>query len=448
MDEKNYDHTLDIKVTRIYAYLTLGLLTFILYGSLLPFRFGDISLSAALSNFDSILNNPENITEQGKWIGHVIFYSLLSFFGCGYCFIKRNIGILFLMFAGMFFLGYLTEFLQLFVGGRGTSIIDIYADWVGMVIGLICWMFFGKFTKNTITQILRDNTLSVVTVRKLYLAFAVIIILFPFDFYISGIQIDAAFITKGMPLFDNQYSGMGKLSSLASILLLLPLGVFYRISAKNSHKFRYGPVVIKFFILLLILEILQFFEVSGNSTYQSFLFKMLGFVMGLYLGKYWNLKYLLHSVVKLKILLLVGSPLYLYVVLKMKGVYWGALGSASEINTIIRDMSFLPFVYYVEVGSGEALLSFIFNFAIYFPIGVYKALSDISKGNDFTANITNLAIAGMVFSFVIEILALIFGLKRPDITNIFLGIASIPIGYYFVMMIKNSLIEQSASIRN
>ena len=61
---------------------------------------------------------------------------------------------------------------------------------------------------------------------------------------------------------------------------------------------------------------------------------------------------------------------------------------------------------------------------------------------------TNLAIAGMVFSFVIEILALIFGLKRPDITNIFLGIASIPIGYYFVMMIKNSLIEQSASIRN
>jgi hypothetical protein len=90
MDEKNYDHTLDIKVTRIYAYLTLGLLTFILYGSLLPFRFGDISLSAALSNFDSILNNPENITEQGKWIGHVIFYSLLSFFWLWLLFHKKK----------------------------------------------------------------------------------------------------------------------------------------------------------------------------------------------------------------------------------------------------------------------------------------------------------------------------------------------------------------------
>lgn len=425
----------DKQIKQLLLNVTSFIFLFIFYASLLPFNVSDSPTGASIGAFFDVLLFSSMSVEQGQWIAHVIFNVLLTFSGSLYCQISSKKNIFLIMYGSILGFGFLIEYFQMFVGSRGTSLVDIYANIGGIFIGFIGWKLFGKFTLRALKYFFEYGTIEIGFVKKLYLAFVIAIILFPFDFFINGLQLQIAFAAKGMPLFENNVAeGIGTISLLAAMVLLFPLGVLYKMGLPSRSRNNDVSVIIKFALLLLFLEILQFFEVSGQSSFPSYFCKVVGFCAGYYVARFLNLKLLFNFLIKTRIFIYMIIPVFLWIVLKIKGVSVAFIGSVDAIASVIENTKFLPFIYYVEVGSGEALLSFLLNFVIFIPIGSVIAIHYIYKGTENGQTFSRLARLGIFGALGLEIIALVWGLKRPDITNVILSSLALPMGYYFVLM--------------
>jgi len=300
----------------------------------------------------------------------------------------------------------------------------------------------GKFTIAALRYYYEFGTLTLNFLRKLYLIFVIVIILFSFDFYFTPLQFEMAFALKGLPLFElDTGEGIGSISLLAAAMLTFPVGVLYRLSSASGKRrtSRTTSIFIKFVLLFLCLEILQFFEVSGQSSLASLFAKYAGFACGFITGRFFELKFLLEIVLKLRLLIYVGLVVFIGLALKLKGFTFLFPLSVSASFDVIAETSFLPFRYYIDVGSGEALLSFLLNFVIFIPIGTVIAINQIAHDNFNIKSFSGLFWLGLIIALVFEILVLIWGLKRPDVTNILISGVALPIGYYFVIMCLNSI---------
>lgn len=442
MNDQNSDFELGRKTRRLFLNATCFVFLFIFYASLLPYNITSTPVDMSISGFLSVLQFSSDGAEQGQWIGHVIFTALLTFLASIYCGLTRQKHIWFLAYGFIIAFGVLIEYFQMFVGSRGTSSSDIYANFAGMAFGYLAWVLFGKFSVKAVHRFLRDQTLPVRYVRKIYLAFVVAVILFPFDFFINGLQLQIAFATKGMPLFENTMDqGIGTISLLAAMILTFPLGVLYRLSSRKRRR-RQKNIVLKFGMFFLFLEVLQFFEISGQSSLLSFLCKFVGFSAGFYLGKLINLRELLEFVIKARKFILFFLIIFIGITLKIKGFSLGFPPSLSNIMAVIESTSFLPFQYYIDVGSGEALLSFLLNFVIFIPIGGYMAIHYVASDREYNPTFSRLMRIGILLSILFEVAVLIWGLKRPDITNVLVSAFALPMGYYIVVMIVNGLMSR------
>ena len=428
------DQELDKKMSGVFFNITCAIFVFILYASLLPFNIVANSSELSFLDYVSVLKLSSLNVAQGQWIGHVIFNVLLTFSASLYCSLHKYRMTWVIIYLSIVIFGFSVEFFQMFVSSRGTSLVDIYANLGGMLVGFILWAMFGKFTLNALRHYLLHETLTIDFVKKLYLAFVIIIVLFPFDFYINKLQFQVGFATKEIFALGSDFVSV---SSLASVLLLIPLGILYQMSAQRKKVIK-KSLLFKYSIILLALELMQFFEISGQSSFISFFCKYIGFIAGLYIGKFLSLKLILHTVVKFRHILLLFLPLFLWAALKLKGFSMNAGISLSDVATVIENTSLLPFYYYVEVGSAEALLSFLFNFIIFLPLGGIYAIYKISKRNDSEQLFFNLFIIGIVIAVLLEITVLLWGLKRPDVTNILVSAIALPLGYYFSIMMNKA----------
>lgn len=433
---------LDHKLQRLLLNATSFLLIFILYASLLPYNITSMPIDSSFSGFLYALQISSVTAEPGKWIGHVIFNALVFFTASLYCGVSIDKKKWMWMSIGIFAFGIFIEYFQMFIGSRGTSLADIYANFAGITIGFILWVILGKFTIDALRYYFQFETLPLKFVRKLYLIFVIAIVLFPFDFYISPLQIEFAFATKGMPLFEiEEGGGIGSLSLIAAVGLCFPLGILYRLSSANNEKtiVRPWPILIKFGVMFLMLEILQFFEVSGQSSVLSFVCKYVGFLIGFGFGKYFDLKYFMELALRFRVLLYLGLFIFIWLALRIKGLAFTLPVSLTASLDVIADTSFLPFNYYIDVGSGEALLSFLLNLVIFIPLGAVYAVKKIAGENFEVSPFTRLMGLGLIIAFIFEVIVLLWGLKRPDVTNVLVSAFAMPVGYYFVVMCLNSI---------
>ena len=438
MSENISDHELNQKSAKVFFAFTSGFFVFILYASLLPFNITNDPVDTSITGFINTLRFSHVGEEQGQWIAHVIFNILLTFSACLYGVSKRNAKAFIFMIFAIVALGFLIEFLQMFIGARGTSMADIFANFGGILIGIFLCAIFGNFTIKAVKHIIKYNMLPIEFVKRIYLSFVVVIILFPFDFFMSGAQLQEAFVLKGVPLLEaDRGQGIGLMSLISSVLLLFPLGVLYRMAKKKRSKGN-KQLIIGGSVFLLLLEIVQFFEISGQSSMLSFIYKLIGFCLGLYVGGYIRLPFLLNIMMRLKLLFLLMLPIFLWIALKIKGLSIDQISTKSDISNIFNSMSFLPFNYYIEVGSAEALLSFMLNFIIYVPFGIYLAIHKISKNEYKHFSFLFLMGLGVTFALLLEGSVLYWGLKRPDVTNILIASIALPVGYYIVMMAQKA----------
>lgn len=441
----------DNDIKRLLLNTTSFILIFIFYVSFLPYNMESSPIDASLNGFISALKFSTISAEPGKWIGHFIFNALVAFVVSLYCGLCRQGRKWFIVFGGLFLFGVLIEYFQLFIDSRGTSLVDIYSNIAGLFVGFLLWGWFGQFTVSALRYYYEFETLPLNFVRKIYLAFVIAIILFPFDFYFTPLQFEIAFAAKGMPLFElDTGEGIGPISILAASVLTFPIGVLYRLSNSSAKRrtSRTINIFAKFVVLFLFLEILQFFEVSGQSSLVSLCAKYAGFSIGFIVGRFFELKFLLEMALKFRLLIYIGLIIFVGLALKLKGLTFLFPLSVSASMDIIAATSFLPFRYYIDVGSGEALLSFLLNFVIFMPLGAVMAIRQIACGNFKIRSFSSLFGFGLLIALMFEILVLLWGLKRPDVTNILVSAFAMPVGYYFVIMCLNSISLQSHQQNN
>ncbi|MCP5382511.1 MAG: VanZ family protein [Kordiimonadaceae bacterium] len=439
MNQQLTELDIDKKTARLLLNATSLIFLFIFYAALLPYNIVSSPRGVSLIDFIETLKYSPTGEEQGQWIAHIIFTALLTFVASMYAKISGQKKKWLLIYVGIVVFGFLVEYCQMFIGSRGISLEDIYANLAGLLLGFILWKFFGKFANDALKYFLKYKMLPIDFVRKFYLAFVIIIILFPFDFFINGLQLEVAFATKGVPLFESAADRqIGIISLAASILLLFPLGMIYQYSNNIKRKNK-SALIIKYSFILLILEILQFFEMSGQSSLLSYFCKIFGFSFGLYFARLMSLEALMSLALKLRLVFLAILPVFIYVVLKLKGMSFEYPFSIDSIFSVIETTSFLPFRYYVDVGSGEALLSFLINFVIFMPIGAIVALQDIYGRRLKRRHFLNLFQLGAGIALMFELIVLFWGAKTPDITNIIISAFALPLGYNVLLMVNEGI---------
>lgn len=439
MNEQRLEIDLDQKLEKIFFNATCFILVFILYASLLPYNISNTYSSVSFSDFWNTLNFSEPSAEQGEWIGHVIFNALLTFLACLYCVVSKNKKRWYQVLGFIFIFGFFIEYFQMFIGPRGTSLSDIYANVAGMAFGVLALLIFGKFAIETVRYYLQHQTLPIEYTKKLYFLFVVAVILFPFDFYMNNLQLQIAFAAKGYPLFENDLGqGVGLFSFAGAFLLTFPLGVLYRLSSISEEK-KGKSILLKMSLLFLLLEILQFFEVSGQSSLLSLFAKIFGFFLGFGIARFLQLKEMFDFFIRIRLILFALVPVYIWIVLKVKGLSFDIPASATNLAFVFEQISLLPFRYYVDVGSGDALLSFLLNFVIFVPLGGLAALHYIARFKYVHMRFSQLVLIGIIGSIILEITVFIWGLKKPDITNIIISGMAFPLGYYLLMMLNKGL---------
>lgn len=134
---------------RTFAWLALGVASFIVYGSLVPFNFHQRPWNEVVEAFVSAMTNRIGIDSRSDAIANVMIAVPLGFVLLGMCRVDRDdrgwdlvAGLLWL--PACVGLAVAVEFAQLYVPSRTCAGSDVWCQGLGAVIGMAAWVSFGR----------------------------------------------------------------------------------------------------------------------------------------------------------------------------------------------------------------------------------------------------------------------------------------------------------------
>ena len=136
-----------ILTRRHYAWLSLGLAIFVVYGSLVPFHYQPQSLAEGLARFQDVCDTPVRIESRSDWLANVLLVVPLGYFLMGaLCADRGRIGALATLVVLPCCLGLsiAVEFAQLWFPPRVSSLDDVVAQAIGAALGVAGWLAGGQ----------------------------------------------------------------------------------------------------------------------------------------------------------------------------------------------------------------------------------------------------------------------------------------------------------------
>jgi glycopeptide antibiotics resistance protein len=130
-----------------YGLLALGLALFVVYGSLVPFRYQPLPWAEGLARFGEVCRQPVQIESRSDWLANVLLVVPLGFFLMGVlCVDRRRVGLLAapVVLPCCLALSAAVEFAQVWFPPRVSSLDDIVAQGVGEVLGVAAWLAAGQ----------------------------------------------------------------------------------------------------------------------------------------------------------------------------------------------------------------------------------------------------------------------------------------------------------------
>ena len=173
--------------TSIQKWLLVGCIVFVVYGSLVPLQYVDRPWADAFHAFADIPYLALGVASRADWVANGVLYVPVGFLSVAYLMgrtsqVPRSVLLgLAAVLSGGLAVG--VEFAQLFFPQRTVSLNDIFAEWVGSVLGMGLAIRYAKALPALIASFfysdplrLRARMLEVYAIAYLALTF------FPYDF--------------------------------------------------------------------------------------------------------------------------------------------------------------------------------------------------------------------------------------------------------------------------
>lgn len=409
---------------------------FVVYGSLVPLDLRLIQLEQAWDIFQHIPMYQLGMGSRADWIANGVLYVPLGFL-TAYLLIQRHserrrIPLFILAAPFCVALAVSIEFVQIFFPPRTVSRNDLLAESIGSFIGLILAARYSKWLKDLLQAMVANPKRLTLRLLEVYLVGYVAFALFPYDIVLSGEELGQKLQGENWGWFlagkPNEKILLA-VKLFSEVILTIPFGLFLA-SRPASQPQRYYNAVFVGVCLGGLIEIAQFFTVSGVSQGVSVLTRIVGVCGGLAL---WDRR-ANYSPDKLSVVVrrykVPLGIIYLLIVLQANGWFSHRWNGADIAISKLEDLHFLPFYYHYFTSESKAVVSLMAVCLTYFPIGL---LTCSNKGNPaqafvFAALAACVAETGKLF---------LHGL-HPDPTNIMLAALASWGAVYFARMLSQT----------
>lgn len=412
---KTYAH----RVTRDHSLLPWWFLyvLFVVYGSLVPLDFHPQPWANAWAMFTHI--NMLNIGAQGRadWIANGVLYVPVGFLTATLLAREKKtfglavVGALLFSYA----LALAVEFTQLSFPPRTVSLNDLIAEFIGGTFGAFLAIRGATRFRSFYSTLVGNPESLAANLLKAYAVAYVAFSLFPYDFVLSLSEFSWKLNSSNWGWWIAQdvwtRGTLHWAKLLAELLATLPLGWLFMQWIRSRSGL--VPVLIAGLLLGLVIEVAQFFVVSGVAQGISIVARTLGMLGGALL---WQRRAVWHFSTLAAVLrrhTIVIAVLYMIALAAINGWFdhkWLGWESASYALLQVR---FLPFYYHYYTTEQAALLSLSAVCLIYAPIGVLTWASWFSA--------TWAMLLGGFAAAVIETSKLFLQNQHPDPTNLFLA---------------------------
>lgn len=425
---------------RIRWFVPFLYLLFIVYGSFIPFHVRPILFADAIVIFSRIEFLDLGIVSRADWVANILLYFPLGFLLTGWLSRKNNSFLKkCLIFLSVVFFcisaAVSIEFFQTFFSPRSVSLNDLLAEAIGAITGIYIWFFMGPQLIRLWLSAKHDTHLesALKAFFTLYIFFLLGLALFPFDFLVSIQEIKWKYESwMSQPLLLNASVTMFVLKMIAEAALFAPIG------CTVAMKYRQGSLkkiivitVCSSSFIAFVIEILQFFTASGVSQFFSVLARVMGSISGIFIIKFILSNYLKRLKPFLKSIILIITPFYLVIVLKISGWFKEGWLSFQEGMLKFDYHMMLPFYYHYFTTETRAVLSTLFVFCMYAPIGFSAWLLYIVKPRDLNRYASLSISFSMILSILIETGKLFKTGLHPDYTNTLIAVFSAVVVYNF-----------------
>ena len=411
--------------------LVLGLLyaASIVYGSLIPFQVRPMTWEAAWAGFWAMPYLDLGAASRADWVANLILYVPLSFLLLGAMWPRdgraSRIAAASAVLVFCFALAVAVEFVQQFFAPRTVSQNDLLAEGLGALIGIIVWWGYGPTLLTMASDVARSGASAPRAAFRLYGLALILVALFPFDFVVSGRELDQRLANIALwhvAGFDRSLLH-GTAELLAPLLAYAPLGA---LAALSNRRASLGSALALGLGLAAFLEVAQLFVFSAVTSVISVIAAGAGTAIGFLAVRFadrvpaWRARHWL------RVGSVVAVPPYLVALLILNDVRPSGLLSPGQVVEALSRVSFTPFYYHYFTTEVQAMASVLSRLAMYAPIGMmfwaWRGASSTDRGA-----LASLLLGGVVAA-AMETGRLITG-ARPDPTNVLIGAVAAGSGF-------------------
>lgn len=360
----------------IWQWIFLCYILFVVYGSLVPLRYVDRPWADAVQAFGNIPFLALGVESRADWVANGVLYVPVGFLTAGWLIGRFRDASRTLLFciAGAFSitLAVSVEFAQVFFPQRTVSLNDIYAEWIGSLVGIALSARYANGFQALIASFYRDpgrlRAPALDGYVVVYLAFA----FFPYDLLLTRPELAAKLASNhwGWWIAGDTFKPLHlAFQLLAELLLTLPLG-FWLVRLFGPGSLNYRQAALAGLMLGAFIELGQFLLYSGLSQGVSVLSRALGVLLGLVLcerGAHWSVDAVALTLRGYTLPLVAA---YLLALLYLNGWITARWHGWSGVQGPLDQLRFMPFYYHYFTSEVKALFSVTVVSLSYAPVGI------------------------------------------------------------------------------
>ncbi|MGO9443220.1 MAG: VanZ family protein [Thiobacillaceae bacterium] len=412
--------------TVVLSWAALGYVFFVVYGSLLPFALNDLSLKEAWARFKDVQFLNLGVGSRADMVANLILYIPVGLFCMGALAgetRQRVVSALGAALTAFIVVGLAVgvEFTQEFFPPRTVSLNDIYTECIGGALGILIWILAGR----RLSGLWRTFAVGGATARRALLIFYVLLYLFlslfPYDFLLSADEWHQHLTSDKVGWVFAGKCSLGCLAKLFPEMLgVVPFGLLLN----GKGRFGRPPLLAASIVGLLLgvgIETLQLSIESGVSQGASVFSRAAGVTLGAWLPRWIGRGGQTQIRPFIRVGLLLATVPYLGLLAKLNHWFTATWLTAQAAVSRLSELRFTPFYYHYYTAEAVALVSVVFQFGLYSPLGAAVWLWRQATPGKESRGSLGPALLGFLVALCIETGKLFIPGQHPDPTNVLIA---------------------------